>query len=109
MGYLDIALKAKARMEVQNNPHGLIDRTLEEIARDYQPGVLPWTKANRPDGWRKMLIAEQKINKMPMSCDLDGLRGALSNYQGLILAMVKEFKSQPSHGRQGTFAFEEMG
>lgn len=70
----------------------LIDLTLEEIGRDYQPGSLPWMKVNRPDEWGKMLTLERGINGMALGGNLDGLRGALNEYQSLIPAMVKEFK-----------------
>ena len=73
--------------------NSLIELTLEEIARDYQPGTLVWMKRSRPKEWGTMLTIEERINKMALGGDRDGLRGALSDYQGLILAMVKEFKT----------------
>jgi len=89
--------------------NSFIDLCLEEIARDYGPGTLPWAKANRPDEWKKMLTLERRVNEMALGDNQEGLRGVLDEYQELIVAMLKEFKSQPAHGRQGALAFEEMG
>ena len=73
--------------------NSLTNETLERINQEYQPGTLVWTKVNKPDAWGKMLTMEERINKMALRGDLDGLRGALSNYQGLIFTMVKEFRT----------------
>jgi hypothetical protein len=84
MDYLDIALKARARMGVQDNPHDLIDRTLQEINKEWKPGALEWINVDRPDGWGKMLIIlERTINEMALGGNLDGLRGALNSYRGV--------------------------
>jgi len=80
----------------------LVDQTLQEINRGWKPGASEWTKANRPDEWGKMLILECHINEMVLGGNQEGLRGVLDQYRGLILQIVKEFKSQPVHGRQGT-------
>jgi hypothetical protein len=71
--------------------NSLIDLTLKEIAKGYQLGTLPWMKANRPNKWGKILTLERRINGMILRGNLNGLRGALNEYQSLILAMVKEF------------------
>ena len=71
----------------------VIDLTLKEIGKDYQPGTLPWMKVNRPDKWGKMLISEGRVNGMALGGNLDGLRGALDEYKELIVGMVKEFKA----------------
>ena len=73
--------------------NSLIDLTLERIGREYQAGTLPWTKANRPAEWGMMLTMEWRVNKMALGGTMEGLRKALSEYQGLILAMVREFKA----------------
>jgi hypothetical protein len=73
--------------------NSLIDLTLEEIAREYQPCAFAWMKAGRPDDWKRMVVLEGEINKMALGSDTEGLKRALSEYQGLILSMVKEFKA----------------
>jgi hypothetical protein len=89
--------------------NSLIDATIREIAQAYQPGALAWMKTNRPDEWGNMLTLERRVNETALGGHLKRLREVLSEYQGIILTMVEEFRSQPNHGRQGTFAFEEMG
>jgi len=70
----------------------LIDLTLEEIAKDYQTETLPWMKGNKPNDWGSMLTLERSINKTALDGNLNGLREVLSEYQRLILAMVKDLK-----------------
>ena len=60
----------------------VIDLTLKEIAKDYQPGTLPWMKVNSPEEWRRMLILEQRINGMALEGNLDGLRVGLRRISG---------------------------
>lgn len=64
-------------------------------------------KANRPHEWGKMLTLEGEINKRSLCGDLDGLRGVLNNYRGLILAMVEEFRCLKAKKGQGMFNFVE--
>jgi hypothetical protein len=85
----------------------LIDLTLEDIGRNYQPGSLPWMKVNRPDEWGKMLTLERRITGMALGDALDDLRGTLEEYQGLIAAVVKEFKVLKEEKGQGIFSFVE--
>ncbi len=49
---------------------------------------------------------EGEINKMALCSDLDGLRGALDNYQGLILEMAKELKLQEEKKGQRVLEFK---
>jgi len=107
MNYLGIALKVKTRGEIQDNPHGLIDRTLQEMNEAYKAGTLEWMKVNKPDRWGKMLILERRINGMALEGNMDGLRGALNEYQSLILGMVKEFKAPKEKRGQDFFNFVE--
>lgn len=64
--------------------NSLIEVTLESINQAYQPGTLPWMKANRPDEWGKVLAMEGQVNEMALGGAMEGLRKALSEYQGLI-------------------------
>ena len=64
--------------------NSLIDLILEEIARDYEPGTLPWMKVNRPGEWEKMLTLERGTNETALEGDLKGLRELLDEYQRLI-------------------------
>lgn len=86
--------------------NSLIDLAIREIAQAYQPETLVWTKANRPNGWGIMLTMEERINKMALGGDIDGLREALNEYQGLILAMVREFKTIKEVKGQRMFKFK---
>jgi len=70
----------------------LIDETLERINQEYQPGTLPWMKTNRLNEWEKLLAIECMVNELALGSNLNGLREALGEYQGLILVMVREFK-----------------
>ena len=54
-----------------------------------------------------MLTAEGKIKEMALCADMDGLRGALNSYQGVILTMVREFKVLKEKKAQGMFNFVE--
>ena len=87
--------------------NSLIDFTLEEIAREYQPCALALMKAGRPDDWERMVVLEGEINKMALGSNTEGLKRALSEYQGLILTMVKEFKALKEKKGQGMFKFVE--
>lgn len=86
--------------------NSLIEFTLNEIAGEYQAGALPWMKRDRPDKWNKMKSLEREIDKMALCGDLDGLRGALDSYQGLILKMVKEFKLREEKKGQRVLEFK---
>lgn len=85
----------------------LISEALKEIASAYQLGTLGWMKVNRPDEWGKMLALEQRINEKALRSDTESLRKALSEYQELILAMVKEFKGVKEREKQEAFNFVE--
>lgn len=104
---LDV-LKAN-KEEILYDPCFLIDQMLREINSAWEPGVLAWTKANRPDEWGKMLTLEGEINKIALCGDLNAFREVLDSYRGIILAMVEEFKSQSLKEKkgQGMFNFVE--
>src|SRR4030042_2137604 len=87
--------------------NSLIDETLERINQKYQPGTLVWTKVNKPDEWGKILTLEGRIDEMALESNLKGLREALDEYQGLILAMVKEFRAIREEKGQRMFKFVE--
>jgi hypothetical protein len=86
--------------------NSLIEATLEEISRDYQPGALVWMKANRPNDWGNMLTLERRINRSDLESDLRSLREVLSEYRELIFAMVKEYKALKENKGQGTLDFQ---
>jgi len=70
----------------------LIDQTIKEIGRAYEPGALSWMKKSHRAEWAKMLALEKKINKMALEKNMEVLREALSQYKTLILRMVDLFK-----------------
>jgi len=73
--------------------NSLIDLSLEEIARGYQPGVLPWMKADKPKEWNEMIALEKKINDEAVKEDVEGLKETLRRYKVLIQIMVKKFRT----------------
>lgn len=83
MSYLDIARQVKGEEIIEKNPHALIDRTIQEINKEWESGALEWIKVNRPDEWEKMLAIENEINRMALAGDIDGLRKALEAYKKL--------------------------
>lgn len=89
--------------EILNDPYFLIEQAIQEINETYQPEFLKWRKANKPGEWERMLILERSINEMALGSNLKGLREALDEYQGLIFAMVKEFKAVKEKKEQGMF------
>lgn len=90
MNYLAMALKVKTRGEIQDNPHGLIDRTLQEMNEAYKGGTLEWIKRSRPKDWKRMVGIEAMINEKALTGDIEGLRKALEHYQGLIMEMLNQ-------------------
>lgn len=93
MNYLGIALNVKTRGEIQDNPHGLIDRTLQGMNEAYKAGALEWMKGSRPEDWKRMVAMETMINEKALTGDIEGLRKALEEYPGFMLEMVKAFSS----------------
>jgi hypothetical protein len=107
MGYLDLALEARVRMENQDNHHALIDRTLQEINKEWESGALEWIRVSRPDKWGEMVTLEGRVNELALEGNLKGLREALDEYQRLILSLPREFKSPKEKKGQGMFSFGE--
>jgi hypothetical protein len=85
--------------------NSLIDLTLGKIARGYHSGTLVWMKTNRANDWGNMLTLERRINKAALDPNLKALREALSEYQGLILTMAREFVSPRGKKEQEIFKF----
>ena len=81
----------------------MIERTIQKINENYEAGLIEWIKLNRPNEWGKMLTMEVKVNELALGDAMEGLRKVLSEYQGLILTMVKEFTLK----EQGSFKFVE--
>jgi len=86
--------------------NSLIDDTLKRINQGYSPGTLRWIKGN-PDRWAVLLTLEGRVNEMALGSDTGGLKRALSEYQGLILGMVREFKTLKEKKGQEMFNFVE--
>jgi hypothetical protein len=95
------------RQEVSDNPHFLIDQSIREINKAWESGAIEWMKANRPNNWANILTLEGKVNEMTLRSDTEGLKRALSDYQSLILNMVREFKALKETKEQGLFNFVE--
>ena len=90
MGYLDKALETMQKQGGRIVNHDLLDATLREIGKGYQPGLIGWIKGN-PDRWTVLLTLEGRVNEKALGGNIEGLREALNEYQSLILTMVKEF------------------
>jgi hypothetical protein len=86
--------------------NSLIDDTLKRINQGYSPRTLRWIKGN-PDRWAVLLTLEGRVNEMALGSDTEGLKRALSDYQKLILAAVKEYKALKENKGQEMFNFVE--
>jgi len=71
----------------------LIDDTVKRINESYSPGTLAWMKKSHRKDCARRLTVERHINEMALEGDQEGLRGALEEYQGIILDMVGVFKA----------------
>ncbi len=80
--------------------HDLLDATLLEINRAYQPGFLMWLKS-QPDRWAILPSLEGGINQAALAKDEAGLTAALSAYRSFFKEMVtayQEAKDLPLFG-----------
>ena len=72
----------------------LIDITLKEIGKSYEPGAMRWTKKTRPREWSRLLMEEMAINKAAMEGGATDLKESLSRYQKLISSLCTKFKEE---------------
>ena len=93
--------------EIFYDSYLLIEKTLQEINRAWESGAIEWMKANRPNEWGTMLTLEGRVNELALGSDTEGLKRALSEYPGLILGMVREFKTLKEKKGQEMFNFVE--
>ena len=89
---LDI-LKAH-KEEILRDPCSLIEQTIDEINRGWQPGTLERMKRSRPEDWKRMIVIEAMINEKALTGDSEGLRVVLDDYRDLLQGMVKAFSSK---------------
>jgi hypothetical protein len=61
----------------------LIDKTLERINQEYQPGSLIRIKLNSPENWGKVIGLEQEINEVFFEGDVEKLKKVLESYREL--------------------------
>jgi len=66
----------------------LIDNALQEIAKEYRPGLLVWLK-RQPDRWRQLLTLEDRINQTALSKDDPGLKTMLQAYKDFFQEMLE--------------------
>ena len=93
--------------EIFYDSYLLIEKTLQEINRAWESGAIEWMKANRPNEWGTMLTLEGRVNEMALGSDTEGLKRALSEYQSLIITMVKDYKALKENKGQEMFNFVE--
>jgi hypothetical protein len=87
------------KAEIMNDPHLLIEQALLEINEGWVPGALEWMKRARPHEWQNMIGLEEKINRLALGSDIDGLKKALKEYKELMLGMAKAFKTPKGETR----------
>jgi len=69
--------------------HDLLDVTLQEIGRQYKPGLIRWIREH-PDRWRQLITLESRINETALSKDDEiVLKDALSDYREFFEEMTK--------------------
>ena len=73
----------------------LIENALQEIAREYKPGLLVWLK-HQPDKWVRFLELEVSINQAAFSKDEAGLMNALEAYCLFFQEMTKAYGERRS-------------
>jgi hypothetical protein len=69
----------------------LINDTLIEIGKSYQPGLLMWLKS-QPGGWARLLQVEDWINRAALTGNKEGLTAALQSYKVFFREMVRLFE-----------------
>lgn len=77
------------REEILNDPYFLVEQTLCELNERWEPGALKWMERNQPKDLERMKTLEEKINQLALDGNLSGLKGALEDYKGLMLGIVK--------------------
>jgi hypothetical protein len=80
--------------KIQTSPqnlHSLIDRTLHEINKFWQKGLLNWIKLTHPKEWSEILNLEEKINTLVFEGDEKGLSEFLTKYRDLFLELSREY------------------
>jgi hypothetical protein len=87
------------KTEIMNDPHLLIEQVLREINEGWVPGALDWIKRSRPSEWQNMIELEEKVNRLALGSDIDGLKKALDEYKELMLAMARAFKTPKGETR----------
>ena len=82
--------------------NSLIDDTLIEIGKSYQPGLLMWLKS-QPGGWARLLQVEDWINRVALTADEIGLRAALEAYKIFfreVISLYERAEALPLFGRR---------
>ena len=84
------AIKAQGGRVIDTD---LIKRTLQEIGKEYKPGLLAWIRTEyRHSRWEEMFTLEDAINKAALAKDEARLMTALAAYRTFFEEMVKEYE-----------------
>jgi hypothetical protein len=80
----------------------LIKKTLQEIGKEYKPGLLAWIRTEyRHSRWKEMLSLEDEINRTTLAGDETGLKAALSTYKAFfqeVLEIYEKAEELPLYG-----------
>lgn len=87
MGYLDKALEAIQQQGIPVSYFHLVETTLHEIGRQYQPGLIKRIKEDTGK-WKELLQLEDRINH---AGDVVTLKNALSDYREFFLEMAEAY------------------
>ena len=82
----------------------LIERTLQEIGKEYKPGLLAWIRTEyRHSKWKELLQLEDQINGAALAGDEKGLRAALEAYKIFfreVISIYERAEALPLFGRR---------
>jgi len=72
--------------------HDLLDVTLQEIGRQYKPGLIGWIR-ERPDRWQQLIALESRINEVALAQIEVVLREALKAYHLFFEEMMMAYET----------------
>lgn len=79
-------------VNVLTDSSNLIEKTIEEINEEWEPGILPWMEKERPNDYRRMETFEQRININSMSGNIGDLIHSLDGLKSLMVRTRDEYK-----------------
>lgn len=102
------ALKALQEQGGRNIDTDLIKKTIQEIDKEYKPGLLAWIRTEyRHSRWEEMFRLEDAVNKAALAGDETGLRAALAAYKTFFKEMADAYSKGETLRLFGTDKKEE--